>query len=253
MIKYILDLNTYNSGGIELIRTLRWFLSFFIKLVVSLPKLKQVERLDASGDIEEKDKLVDQVVKKWARSLVEISGTEVSVIGEENVPEGPVLFVSNHQGNFDIPLMLGYISKPKGFIAKVEIKKMFIIRKWMQHLNCIFIDRKDIRQSVKAISGGVKLLKSGKSMVIFPEGTRSPDGKLLEFKQGSMKLGTKSKVPVVPVTINGSKDIMPKGSKIIRPAKVTINISKPIYHDDEVDTNELINIVKAEIEKNLVL
>lgn len=236
-----------------MIRTIRWFISFVIKLLVSLPALKEVERLDASGQTEEKDKIIDIEAKKWAQSLVKLSGTDVTVIGEENVPEGAVLFVSNHQGNFDIPLMVGFIKKPKGFIAKVEINKMFIIRKWMKYLGCIFIDRNDIRQSVKAIGGGVKLLKGGASMVIFPEGTRSPDGKLLEFKQGSMKLATKSKVPVVPVTINGSKNIMPKGSKLIRPSSVTITISEAIYYNEERDTNELVDMVKTEIERNLVL
>lgn len=236
-----------------MIRTIRWFLSFVVKLLVSLPALKKVEKLDEEGNVEQRDRLVDIEAKKWAKSLVSLSGADVTVIGEENVPEGAVLFVSNHQGNFDIPLMLGFIKKPKGFIAKVEINKMFIIRKWMKYLDCIFIDRNDIRQSVKAISGGAKALKAGASMVIFPEGTRSPDGKLLEFKAGSMKLATKSKVPVIPVTINGSKDIMPKGSKIIRPAKVTIKISKPIYYNEEVDTNDLISMVKTEIEKNLIL
>lgn len=236
-----------------MIRTIIWFLSFVIKLIVSLPNLKKVEKLDASGQKEEKDIIVDKQAKEWAQSLVKLSGTEVTVIGAGNVPEGAVLFVSNHQGNFDIPLLVGFIAKPKGFIAKVEMKKMYIIRKWMKHVNCIFIDRNDIRQSVKAIGNGVKMLKSGESLVIFPEGTRSPDGKLLEFKAGSMKLATKSKVPVIPVTINGSKDIMPKGSKLIRPAKVTITISEAIYYSDERDTVELVDMVKTEIEKKLVL
>lgn len=234
-----------------MIRTIIWFLSFAFKLLASIPNLIKAEKLEEKGDIKEKNIVVDKQVKEWSQSLVRLSGADVTVIGEENVPEGAVLFVSNHQGNFDIPLILGYISKPKGFIAKVEINKMFIIRKWMKHINCIFIDRSDIRQSVKAIGLGAKKLRSGDSMVIFPEGTRSLDGKLLEFKQGSMKLGTKSKVPVVPVTINGSKDIMKKGSIIIKPSKVTITISKPIYFDEERDTNELINMVKDEIEKNL--
>lgn len=236
-----------------MIRTIRWFLGFVFKLLVSLPTLNKVEKLDKSGDQKEKEIIVDKQVKDWAKYLVKLSGTDVTVIGEENVPSGAVLFVSNHQGNFDIPLILGHISKPKGFIAKVEINKMFIIRKWMKHLNCIFIDRNDIRQSVKAISDGAKKLSSGDSMVIFPEGTRSLDGKLLEFKPGSMKLATKSKIPVVPVTINGSKDIMGKGSILIKPANVTITISKPIYYDEARDTNELIAMVKSQIEKNLVL
>lgn len=236
-----------------MIRTIRWFLYFAFSLLTSLPSLNRVKKLESAEQITERDELVDKTVKSWSRKLVGLSGAKITVVGEENIPDGAVLFVSNHQGNFDIPILLGYIGKPKGFIAKIETQKLYIVRDWMKYINCIFMDRNDIRQSVKAIGEGVKNLKSGKSMVIFPEGTRSDDGNLLEFKPGSMKLATKSGVPIVPVTISGSMDIMLKKSIIIRPANVEIVISKPIMPDAEIDTVDLTEMVKAQIEKNLKL
>ncbi len=127
------------------------------------------------------------------------------------IPDEPVLFVSNHQGSFDIPLLLGYIDKPKAFIAKWELRYLPFIGSWMKELGCIFIKRNDFRQTLKAFKGAGEVFKKGQSLVIFPEGTRSRSSKLGEFKRGSLKIALREKVPVVPVTIKGSYKL--KGSK----------------------------------------
>ncbi|KNF08345.1 1-acyl-sn-glycerol-3-phosphate acyltransferase [Gottschalkia purinilytica] len=237
-----------------MLRTIVWFIYFWVSLVLLLPSLLRVKILDKSGNIAKRDEVVNRKVKKWAKSVLVLSGCEVNVIGEENVPEdGSVLFVSNHQGNFDIPILLTYIQKPKAFLAKSELKKLPMINKWMKYLNCIFLDRKNPRESIKAINNGVEILKEGYSLVVFPEGTRSKDGKLGEFKSGSLKLATKSGVPIVPVTIKGSNKIMEKGSLIIRPAKVEIIISPPIEVNDNQskDTKELTEVARKAICENL--
>jgi len=223
-------------------------------LIFSIPSLMRAKALDRKGKLEERNRLAFKVVGKISRKLIKLSGSQVKVIGEENIPKDKsVLFVSNHQSNFDIPLLLGFIDKPKAFIAKVELAKIPILSQWMKAMGCIFIDRGNVRQSLRAINEGVNLLKAGHSLVIFPEGTRSKDGQLGEFKHGSFKLATKSDARIIPVTIKGAHKIMPKGKLAIRPSKVEVIISKPVYIDEEIkkDSKALADKVKNIIKENL--
>ncbi len=237
-----------------MIRTAFWFTYMGASLSGSRAKLKLAERLHKDGDIQARDNIVNSVVGPWSRKLVSLSGTKVEVKGAENIPsDRAVLIVANHQSNFDIPILLGYVDTPKGFIAKVELETFPVVNRWMRLMECVFMDRNDMRQSAKAIMQGIKNLKNGYSMVVFPEGTRSENGDLLEFKAGAFKLATKSGVDILPITISGSKDIMKKGSKRIRPANVTVTVSKPIEITEEMkqDTFTLTETIKAIIEKNL--
>jgi len=196
-----------------------------------MPWSIRVKMLDKKGLIEKKDELVNKVTKLWANSLLKVAGIKVNVYGLENLPKDKtVLFVGNHQGNFDIPIYISKIPTLKGFIAKVEIEKIPGIVTWMKHMNCVFMDRSSLRKSSEAIIKGIKILKEGHSLVIFPEGTRSKGDNMGEFKAGSFKLATKSKVPIVPITINGSYKIMEANKKkwIIKPAKVDLHIHKAI-------------------------
>ena len=158
-----------------------------------------------------------------------LSGAKVKIYGKENIPKDEaVLFVGNHQSNFDIPLLLSSIDVPRGFIAKKELEKWPIISMWMRYINCIFMDRSNIRKSAEAIVQGIQILKKGYSMVIFPEGTRSKGKKVAEFKAGSFKLALKSKVKIIPVTINGSYKLLEANGGKIRPADVEVYFHKPI-------------------------
>lgn len=237
-----------------MIRTLYWFVYFWLYLLFILPPLWRVKNLDRQGKVLERDKIIDRTAKQWAQDLVRATGSKVKVSGVENLPEDlAVVFVSNHQGNFDIPILLGFINKPKAFIAKIELQTFPVISTWMRYMNCIFMNRKDVRQSLRAINQGVEVLKQGYSLVIFPEGTRSKDGSIGEFKPGSFKLATKAKVPIVPVTIKGSNKIMGKKGIIIKPAEVEVIISPPVMVSGVVnnDPNELAIMVKNIILANL--
>jgi 1-acyl-sn-glycerol-3-phosphate acyltransferase len=211
-----------------MIRTIIWFIWFWVSLIFTLPFLLWAKILDKLGREEQRIKVVDRTASLWSRSVVNFSGAKVIVEGLENLPEGPVVFISNHQGNFDIPILLSFINKPKAFIAKIETTKMPFVSSWMRQMKCVFMDRNDIRQSITAINQGIEYLKEGYSMVIFPEGTRSGSKEMGEFKAGSFKLATKSGVPIVPVAINGSYNIMGKKSLIVKPAGVKVKILKSI-------------------------
>jgi 1-acyl-sn-glycerol-3-phosphate acyltransferase len=237
-----------------MIRTVIWFVYFWAYLVYLIPSLFKVKRYDNNNMVDKRDKLVDEVVHRWARSLVKLSGSIVKITGEQNVPEsGAVLFVANHQGNFDIPILLGFIKKPKSVIAKIEMKRMPMISTWMKYMNCIFMDRKDIRQSLKVINEGAEYLKKGYSILVFPEGTRSKGTSIGEFKKGSLKLALKSGVPIIPITIKGSYKIMEQNGFIIKPAEVEVIISEPIetFNISKKEAEELPDKVKNIVMSNL--
>lgn len=193
-----------------------------------------------------------KIVAKWGKNCVKYSGSKVKVIGLDNLPEGNCLFVGNHQGLFDIPLILSEINKPMGFIAKIEMIKAPILAGWMKKMHCVFMDRSDIRASVKSINEGVDNLQNGYSMVIFPEGTRSKSTEIAEFKKGSMKMGLKADVPIVPLTVNGTFNILEE-TGFVRPAEVTLVISKPIYAKDlsKEEQGNLAETIKNIISNNI--
>lgn len=237
-----------------MVRTIGWFIYFWWRLFALQPSLFRVKALDRAGNIAERDELVANKAREWAKSLVLLSGCKIKVTGEEHIPKDEaVLFVSNHQGNFDIPILLGFIKKSKAFVAKNELRKFPIVSTWMEYMNCIFMARDNPRESIKAINHGAEILKEGYSLVIFPEGTRSKDGTLGVFKPGALKLATKSGVCIVPVTIKGSNKIMQKGSFIIKPAQVEVIISPAIKMENGVDkdTKSLTENARNIISENL--
>lgn len=207
-----------------------WIYTYAAILVIgslfSLQKAKKLYEKPSTKEIREE---IFETPKTVSQKVIKATGTEVMVTGQEKIPEGAVLYVANHQGLFDILAFLGHLEKPIGFIAKKEINKLPIIRTWMGLLNCVFIDRDDRRQSMKAINQGIENLQKGHSLVIFPEGTRSKGSNLNEFKPGSLRLATKAKVPIVPVTINGTYKMLEERNGRVQGSKVTMTIHDPVF------------------------
>ncbi|UOY92860.1 1-acyl-sn-glycerol-3-phosphate acyltransferase [Ectobacillus sp. JY-23] len=219
------------------------FAVIYIVLLVlgTLPRLSRMKKLAPTLSPEEKDRLVHKTPDSFGKGMIKASGSTVEVKGLEHVPDRAVLVVCNHQSNFDIPVLMGYLNKPIGFISKVEIKKLPIVSTWMELMNSVFMDRSDRRQSLQAIKDGIELLKNGHSLVIFPEGTRSKGKEMGEFKTGSFHLAVKSGVPILPVTVNGTYNILEANHNKIKPAHVTLTISEPIYEEQykDMDLKEL--------------
>lgn len=208
-----------------MLRTIAWYTNFALSLVGKIPQMYKVQSLEKNGKTRESIDYIHKVTSKWAKNHVNMSGAKVIIHGNENVPKDiPVVFISNHQSNFDIALFMSYIDKPKGYIAKIEMNKIPILRTWMEYMNCVFMDRSNIRKSAEAIVEGVNIIKGGHSLVIFPEGTRSKSNNIGEFKAGSFKLATKSKAPIIPVTIKGSYKLMEANNNKIKPAEVELFI-----------------------------
>jgi len=197
-------------------------------LIFKMPKKWRMDKLRKTMPPAEFAVLAEKLTGDWAAARMRQTGSRVNVVGLENIPDGAVLFVANHQSNYDIPVFMSYIRKPKGFVAKIETKKVPLLHYWMEFMDCIFIDRNDLRQQAKTIIECIKQLQNGHSMVLFPEGTRSKGGSVGEFKAGSFKLATKSKVPIVPVTVDGTYKIMEANGGRIKPADITITIHPAI-------------------------
>ncbi len=235
-------------------RSIYWYLNFIFSLIARRGSLKKVDKLLADGKIEEYEETTYSYVTNWAQKRIKASGAKINMIGLENIPnQKGILFVSNHQSNFDILSLLAYLGVPKGFVAKTELGKVPMLSDWMKRIHCLFMDRNDIKQSATTIIEGIKQLKSGINMVIFPEGTRGKNGVMGEFKAGSFKLATKSKAPIVPITIDGTYKIMEGNNNLIKPAEVNIYVHKPIFTAEltKEEINELPekveNIIKSKL------
>lgn len=216
-------------------------------LIYSIPTLRKMKKLSTEIPVEERDQLIHQMPKKWSKTIMKLTGSEIKIKGEEHLPRGPVVFISNHEGDFDIPTLLGYIPKPFGFISKIEVKKVPVISSWMEVLKCVFLDRKDRRQAVRSIRQGTEYLRQGHSLVIFPEGTRSKGGEMNTFKSGSFRLAKDGEVPIVPICIQGTADVFEKNNRLIRPAQIEVKILPPVMAEDYKEKS--IKEMAAEIEE----
>ncbi len=206
-----------------------WYVYLVLGFFLTISKLWALRRQKGKISEEAYRRKAYDIAMAFGLCHVKATGSTITVKGHENVPkEGAVLFVANHQSNFDIGIMLGYIQKEKGFISKEELAKVPILSHWMQEINCVFMDRSDMKKSLKAITDAITHLKNGYSMVIFPEGTRNKGGETKEFKAGSFKPATKAGVPIVPVTIDGSYRIMEANDNRIKGAEVTLTIHPAI-------------------------
>lgn len=164
----------------------------------------------------------------WGKFVIGLAGLNIKVIGKENLPQDTFLIVADHQSFLDIPVLLGIIDRPLGFVSKKEVEKVPILSFWMKRLHCVFMDRENIREAIKAINEGIENLKKGYSMVIFPEGTRSKGKDIKEFKKGSLKLGTKANVPIVPITIEGTYKVWEEDHGLLKRADIIIQVSEPV-------------------------
>lgn len=204
-----------------MLRTPAFFIEFGLSLLALTPKLKTARDLKKTNP-RASFLYTYNIGHNWVQNKLKISGGEFMVLGRENIPPEPraCVFIGNHQSDFDIPMITGLIDKPLSFVAKKEMKRVPLLRDWMELLNCVFIDRESPRQSMEAILEGIRLVKGGNSMVIYPEGSRSKDGIVREFKAGSFKLATKAGAPIVPVAVEGTYKLFEGNSRLIRPARV---------------------------------
>jgi 1-acyl-sn-glycerol-3-phosphate acyltransferase len=196
---------------------------------------------------------IHKIANLWAKILLLISNTRVEVIGKENILRGkPQIFMANHQSDFDILIVLGHIPGQFRWIAKKELFNIPVFGAAMRNAGYIEIDRHNHEKAMRSLDEAALRIQEGKSVMTFPEGTRSRDGEIKSFKQGIFHLAFKSGVPIIPVSIVGSGQIMPKRSLKVTPGKVRLIIDKPIEVTNFSIENrhELIEKVRNVIIKN---
>ena len=143
-------------------------------------------------------------------------------------------YIGNHRSFFDVPITYPRCPIRTGYIAKKEMEKVPLLSTWMKRLHCLFLDRKDIKQGLKTILAAIEKVKSGISICIFPEGTRSKNEDeldMLPFHEGSFKIATKTNCPIIPMAISGSADIWESHFPRIKKTHVILEYGKPIYVD----------------------
>jgi 1-acyl-sn-glycerol-3-phosphate acyltransferase len=191
----------------------------------------------------------------WAWLILTLGGVAIRVHGLDRLDtRQPYLFVVNHQSNVDIPVLLQSL---RGFqlrwIAKKELLWVPFLGWAMWAGKHIAVDRADSAGALGSLKTAARRMANGISVVVFPEGTRSMDGRLLPFKRGGFLLAAKTSTPVVPVTLRGTQKILPKGAWRLRPGIVDVHVSDPIQMTDyrPGSLRSLADQVQGIIEKNL--
>ncbi len=223
------------------------FWTLIISLSFTLGIAAVIARVfDSSGDSSH------NIARLWCRLLCKWNGVKVEITGLEHMlTDQPQIFVSNHQGYFDIFALSAYLPVQIRWVAKSSLFKIPFMGWAMTAAGYIPVTRTDRKKSYQAFIKTVEKVKEGCSIIIFPEGTRSEDGKLGEFKKGSNLIASRSNSPMVPVTIIGSGTIIKKGSAIINPGSVKIILSPPVRkHLEEKDDGKILNSIRDTILEN---
>jgi 1-acyl-sn-glycerol-3-phosphate acyltransferase len=170
----------------------------------------------------------ERVMGWWGRAFLRLSGCRLRVEGIADLPAGGAVLVSNHQSLVDIPLLLAAFPRPVKFLAKRELGEIPLFGQAMAAAGNLFVDREDPRDTVQLLREAGGRVRAGSLLIVFPEGTRSADGSVGEFKAGAFFIAQRSGMPVVPVYIDGGNKALPKGSLRMRPTELFVRVMSPL-------------------------
>lgn len=181
----------------------------------------------------------------WGKMILWIAGLKMSVKGKHELDFGePRIYVANHSSYMDIPCLFAGLPVNLYFIAKAEVKKIPFVGLFMMATRMIFLDRTSRQQSIKSMNSAGELIKKGKSVLVFPEGTRSRTGALKNFKKGVFMLAYNSGLSVVPIHLEGTNHVMPSDSWTVKPGQVKMTIGQPICSSDFSDIHSFMDHTK---------
>ena len=195
------------------------------------------------------------VARLWTKAMLNIGGVGRRRQEWEDLPEDirggrqPAIFMSNHESHLDVPVMISSLEVNAVFIAKQELKRVPFLGQIIWFMNFIFIDRKDRTKAIDSLQKAAARIREGQSVVIFPEGTRTLDGHLRDFKKGGFALAQDAGVPIVPLATVGGFRVLPSGSALIRPGRYDVAVGGPVdpaaYPDRDVLAEEVRRRIEA--------
>lgn len=169
----------------------------------------------------------------WARGLLRTWGVDIHTRGLEHVPEsGPYILMANHQSHADVPILFASLPHIPGFLAKRELARIPFLAMALRSGDHVLIDRKNHDSAVKALKGAAHEIRGGKIIAVFPEGTRGESDQLGDFKKGGFLIAKKAAVPILPVGILGSRNLLSRRELFPRGGDVSVNVGKPITPDE---------------------
>lgn len=237
--------------------TIKWGAKFLNSLLKLNPELKKAKALKEQGIWREYKSFVDKQLYGWLNPLIDMAGVSFNVYGKENIPQNePVIYTPNHAGMFDIPAIILNTPEPPIFIAKKELKSIPVLSDWMYVLDCVFVDRNNKNSARSSLHDAIEMVKNGRSIVVFPEGTRSKDGSLGKFKGGAMKIAMETGAKVVPVLLRGTRERLEEKGEVV-PGEVDVVFlpsieTKGLTKEEFFEMPEKIRqLIKAENEKFL--
>jgi 1-acyl-sn-glycerol-3-phosphate acyltransferase len=213
------------------IRCIPAYVDFITAMLKAEKYRKPIEESRASGDFASEREYIRQGCLLFVNHLIDKWDLSINVTGAENIPkEGPVVYIGNHQSYADALGTLKAISENHqiGYVGKDYFGKIPYFGKWVTRIRCLYLHRGNTRNSLRIIGEGVEYLKDGFSLVIFPEGTRSKNGEMGEFKPGSFKLATKAQVPIVPISLNDGRRLYEDKEYITKGTKIDLIFHPPI-------------------------
>lgn len=199
-----------------------------------------------------------KAVKILFKLIIFVSGVRLHISGIENIDEScPIFVVSNHRGFFDIIIGYTLLDKPCGFVAKDYFEKIPFLSYWMKKIDCLFLDRKDLRSGAMMVVNAIKKLQEGTSMWLCPEGTRNktPDSVLLlDFKGGAFKIPEKTGAPILPIAFYNTEKVLESQKPLIRSADVYVKIGKMYRISDLSESDRLdVGLYSQNLIKNMLL
>ncbi len=231
----------------------------YLEIVCNVPLGLWYRWRQRHGDSVAAEAAIYRRSRRWAQSLFRRMNVQVEVEGLEHVPAaGPLVIMTNHQSMWDIPLLMGYLGRMVGFVAKRELFRLPAFAFWMRLIHSVPLDRADPRAGVRMMDAlAADMKQHGYAVVVFPEGTRSrhPDGELGPFRRGSLRLATTNDLPILPVSIEGTRFLsdMPalgrsrRGGRVVR-----LKISPPVQvtHQSSLQAKAFAEELRATIEGN---
>jgi 1-acyl-sn-glycerol-3-phosphate acyltransferase len=206
-----------------------------------------------TSPFDRKGRVIHHYARLWGKVALLANRVKVKIEGMENLRgKGPYIFMSNHQGSYDIFALLGHLPYQFKWLAKKELFSTPFFGWVMAAAGYISIDREGTRKTVEAMNVAAQKIRDGMSVVIFPEGSRSPDGSIQPFKKGGFTLAIKSKVPIIPIAISGSRDVMPKDKLTTASGEIRMKLDHPIETQNSSlkDRESLMKKVREAITKN---